>query len=241
MVPPMPPLSLAAASPWESFRPATCFPDDCFCEAVGAGVIRQPANAWSSLAFVAVALFVAIRLRRAAPSRPALGRGEGGLFVASLVLVGLGSVFYHASLTFVGQVVDVSGIYLVATFVLLHRLAPRWGLPPLTSALAFTLANAALMIGQVTTPSIRRPFTALLLASALVVEWRATRGGRAWLAKGAGLILLAGLIWSLDRFRLACIEGLAFQGHALWHILGALAAACLFRSYEDEARRLHAS
>ena len=235
------PLGLAAASPWESFRPATCVPDDCFCEAVSSGLVRQPANAWSSLAFVAVALWALIRLRRVGRSRSPLGRAEAVLFVASLALVGLGSVFYHASLTFAGQVVDVSGIYLVATFVLLHRLAPRWNLAPVTSALAFLLVNAALMAAQVTTPSIRRLAVALLLAAALVVEWKATEGARAWLARGAGLITLAGLIWGLDRFHIACVEGLAFQGHALWHILAALSAACLFRSYEEEAGRLKAS
>jgi len=235
MVPPMVPLTLATASPWGSWRPATCFPDDCFCEAVGEGLVRQPANTWSSLAFVLVAVWVAFRLRRGGSKRPALDRAEASLFVTSLVLVGLGSVFYHASLTFAGQVLDVSGIYLVATFVLLHRLAPRWNLPRVASALGFTVVNTALMAAQVTTPSIRRPVIALLLAAALVVEGRAAREGRAWLARGAWLISLAGLIWALDRTRLVCLPGQAFQGHAVWHLLGAAAAACLFRSYEEDA------
>ena len=113
--------------------------------------------------------------------------------------------------------------------------APRWRLSPVTSALGFTLVNAALMTAQVMTPAIRRPVVALLLAAALVVEWRAAGKGRTWLGRAAGVIVLAAIIWALDRTRLVCVAGQAFQGHAIWHLLGALAAACLFRSYEEDA------
>jgi len=38
----------------------------------------------------------------------------------ALVATGLGSYFYHASLTFAGQVADMTGMYLVITFALLY-------------------------------------------------------------------------------------------------------------------------
>jgi hypothetical protein len=40
--------------------PTACLPDACDCEAVGPGPVRQPANAWSSLALTATGLFFAI-------------------------------------------------------------------------------------------------------------------------------------------------------------------------------------
>ena len=43
------------------------------------------------------------------------------------------------------------------------------------------------------------------------------------------------VIWALDRERLICDPESLLQGHALWHGLGAVAATCLFRSYEEEA------
>ena len=230
------PLVLGLAGPWQSWRPATCLPDDCFCEALRGGLVRQPANTWSSFAFVLAAFWVTARYaRKADAEREPLPLAEASLLVGSLVLVGLGSAFYHASLTFIGQVFDVSGMYLIATFMLLHRLGPRTGIPPFAGVLAFVLANGALMTAQVTTPSLRRIVFGALLVSALAVEWRASSGGRKWLARGAGLMALAFAIWVLDRERLVCApEGLV-QGHALWHGFGALAAACLYRSYEAEA------
>ena len=234
---PMHPFLLAA---WASWQPGTCFPDDCFCEAIQGGLIRQPANTWSSFAFVLVALWVLRRQGQGARAgRPPLPSAQAWVFVGSLALVGVGSAFYHASLTFVGQVIDVSGMYLIATFILLHRLAPKWGLSPVRSVLGFVGANAVLMVAQVTTPSLRRIVFGLLLVSALLVEARASREGRRWLAGGAALMVMAFAVWSLDRWRLVCAPESPWQGHAVWHGLGALAAACLFRSYEADAPGPH--
>lgn len=215
--------------------PATCLPDDCFCEAIRDSLIRQPANTWSSLAFVIAALFVALRMRSSGRARAALPGAEAWLFIAALAFVGFGSALYHARLTFLGQVLDVSGMYFVATFILLHRLGPRFGLPPTGSVAAFVTANAALMAAQVTTPSLRRVAFGVLLGAALIVEWRASRLGRAWLLRGTALMVLAFVIWILDRERVLCAPESLLQGHAVWHILGAIAAVCLFRSYEEAA------
>ena len=112
---------------------------------------------------------------------------------------------------------------------------PRFGASPLSSVVGFVLANAALMAAQVTAPSLRRIVFGVLLVAALIVEWRSSRAGRRWLAAGAGVMVLAFAIWIVDRQRLACEPASLIQGHALWHLLGALASACLYRGYEDEA------
>lgn len=226
---------VAVAGPLEGWRPATCLPADCFCEALRDSLVRQPANTWSSLAFVLAAVWIALRLRSSARARSALPRAEVGLLITSLALVGFGSAFYHATLTFMGQVMDVAGMYLVATFILLHRLGPRFNLPPIGSVLVFVAANAGLMAAQVTTPSMRRVAFAVLLVLALALEWGSSRRGRPWLARGALLMTFAFVIWALDRERLICNPEGLLQGHALWHALGAVAATCLFRSYEEDA------
>lgn len=235
-------LPLPLAPPWSSWRPATCLPDDCFCEGIRESIIRQPANTWSSLAFVIVAIWVAARLARQARSgRRVFGPAQTGLFLGSLVLLGLGSAFYHASLTFIGQVFDVSGMYLVASFILLHRLGPKWSLSPLWSVLSFFLLNAVLMSAQITTPSWRRIAFGVLLISALAIEWRSSLAGRMWLAIGASLMAAGFLFWIVDRRRLACAPESLLQGHSAWHLFGALASASLYRSYEEEAVRKRAS
>ena len=229
------PLTPAAAAR-DGWRQATCLPTDCFCEGLREGFVRQPSNTWSSLAFVMVAAWVALRLQTRSTRIPALSGASGWLLVSSLAITGLGSAFYHASLTFAGQVLDVSGMYLIATFILFHRLGPKWRLSTSASAFGFVAVNAGLMAAQVRVPAVRRVTFGLLLVSALAVEWRSSRMGRTWLSGGASLMVVAFLIWILDRERLVCAPFSLIQGHAVWHVLGAAAAACLFKSYEREAK-----
>ncbi len=116
-------LALAAISTlsidWAAWRPATCLPDTCFCEAIGNGTIRQPSNTWSNLAFVIVGAFIAAS---ATPDRP-LRRSDALLLAFACVAIGLGSWFYHASLSFAGQWFDVMSMYLLGTFMVLHAAA----------------------------------------------------------------------------------------------------------------------
>src|SRR5262245_27802705 len=81
-------LALAAGAPrWQAWAPATCLPFDCFCEAIRAGAIRQPANTWSNLGFIAVGGAI-------------LGAGGSRAFGAAAIFAGAGSAVYHASFTF---------------------------------------------------------------------------------------------------------------------------------------------
>lgn len=116
----------AGGSPWDGWLPATCLPDACFCEAIGSGLIRQPINTWSNLAFVAIGLLIAFDLRpdRSAQrsnliSRPMVRR----LFALAVIAIGLGSMVYHASLSFVGQWLDVMSMYLLGVFMMLYAAA----------------------------------------------------------------------------------------------------------------------
>ena len=88
---------------------ATCYPNNCFCENLHAGAIFQPVNAFSSLAFVVAGIFVAYKYRNL----------WGYVYAVLLGLIGIGSAYYHARLDFIGQTIDVAGMYLLVTFVLL--------------------------------------------------------------------------------------------------------------------------
>jgi Ceramidase len=89
--------------------PASCLPDRCFCEHVAAAWPRQPADTWSSLAFVAVAMWVLVR-----PHRP-LSRGLRLAYAGSLIALGVSSFAFHATLSFVGQWADVTSMYAYAS------------------------------------------------------------------------------------------------------------------------------
>lgn len=222
---------------WEGWRAATCMPDSCFCEAVREGAVRQPSNTWSSLTFCVVALVMLAELRR--PSR--LSTLEAGLFTLAVFLVGATSAFYHASLTFLGQSLDVQSMYLVVALALAVNLdALRPGQPKrfLSSYVAMNVALGALLIFV---PEFRRYGFGGVIAAVVVTELLLRRRGlRDWPVRPliAALVLqgIAFVIWNLDRTHLVCDPMFPIQGHAVWHALGALASYALWRYYRGPAK-----
>jgi hypothetical protein len=232
-------------SPWADLRPATCMPDRCFCEATRDSLVRQPINTISGLLFLPVGLLILFSAGAALPagaagenllrSRPVYAR----LFGGATILVGLGTAFYHASLTFVGQTVDVLGMYLLVTFLLVYNLSRLSPQPQRVVLGLYVAGNAALLVLLVTVPELRRHVFAALVVAVLASELlirrrRAVRMRTAYLLGGV-LVLAAGFgIWVLDLTGVACDPDGWLQGHAVWHMAGAAATWLVFRFYRSE-------
>lgn len=224
---------------WAVWRPATCMPDGCFCEAIRDGAIAQPVNTYSNLAFVLVGLLIIQAVAQGGASPFIRQRAYGYTFGGAVTLIGVGSLFYHASLSFVGQWFDVMGMYLLITFMLLYG-AARWlALGGWRFALVYVAINAVLGVLLIAMPEIRRQVFAALVVLTLALEaitWRVhqPRIHYVWLA-AATLTFAAGYgIWMLDNERLWCAPESLLQGHALWHVLSALAAGMVALYYRSE-------
>jgi predicted membrane channel-forming protein YqfA (hemolysin III family) len=78
----------------------------------------------------------------------------------------------------------------------------------------------------------------LLTGLALEVRVRRTRpagvDGR-WLTAAVLVLAIGFAAWVLDIRRIACSPESLLQGHALWHLAGAVGSLLLFRYYASEA------
>jgi len=238
---------------WSQWKRAKCFPDNCFCEAIRPATVAQPANTWSCLAFVLAGLFVLALNRLDVSLQPQNGRPSNPMqrqttyattYGVALIVIGVGSGFYHASFTVIGGLFDQSGMYLLATFILLYNWSRVSPIRPRRFVVLYTAANALLFNTQVVKTQVGLPyagryvFAALILAG-LLVERRARRAGRLRAdSRYLRLALLsfgvAFVIWTLDTTRVLCAPGSWLQGHALWHLLGAAAAWLLYLYYRSE-------
>lgn len=209
---------------WSGWEPATMH----FCEELRCAAIVQPANAFSSLAFVAVGL----ALWRRGDRRPALT-----LFPVSAVLVGISSFLYHASWTFFFQVFDVSSMFMLSCLLLVFN-ARRLGLlTPARLPLAYVLLLTASIAALLTLRGRSGEWlfggeVAVFLLSEAVLFRRETGTDYAFFVRGLATFAAAFAAWILDVREIVCDPRNHFlQGHALWHVLNSLCYWFLYRFY----------
>ena len=223
---------------------------DTFCEAARDQLVRQPANTWSNAGFVVAGLLIAWHLTpataRSAGSRAVLTRPVGTAYAVLVVLLGPGSAAMHASQSALGGHLDTTSMYLLASFAAAYagtRYLDLGG--PAFPTLFVGLLLVCELVGSWSQEIPVVMFAGnvvfgVLLLTALVLEFRMrNRPGRTivlrWGAAALGAMLVAFVIWNGARqgTRFCDPESL-LQGHAVWHLLGAVGAYCLFRLYASE-------
>jgi dihydroceramidase len=233
-------LVLALLGPhWSAYAPATCTATRCFCEAPRFGaLVLQPANSWSSLGYV-LAGFLMIVLAKSRGWHSAMTPVAAIAFGITAIAVGLGSVLLHATLTLWGQFFDVLGMYLVGSFLLVSALARWTGLPDRRAIMLYGLLCVVLVAALLAAPEIRRWLFAVVLILAIVVELGFARPRRPgvllrFYLLGILVNAIAFLLWNLDQRGVACMPSSLIQGHAAWHLLGAVSMWLTFSYYQSE-------
>lgn len=219
--------------------PATCIATNCFCETARAGsLVQQPANSWSSFCYVFTGFLLMLdaRRRRQETAFPLPG---AIMFGVAAITVGIGSVMLHATLTLWGQFADVLGMYLVGGFSLVYAIARMARLNGRQAAMLYVALCALLISVLLIMPEVRRWLFFVLLATALAIELLFARPLRPGVVVsfliGAALVKAAGFaVWSLDQTRIVCAPDSLMQGHAFWHVCGALSLWLTYRYFRSE-------
>ena len=223
LAPPLPP-----GCPWSTFTP----PNVDWCEAERCAVIVNPVDAFSNALFLVLGLWMWREARRS--DRPDLAR-----FGPASVAIGVFSFAYHASYTFALQFFDFVAMFLFSFTVLARNAVRLRWIPPAREARFFALGVLGMSALVPPLFSVGFPIQALvglLIAVGLAQEWRLRlRDGphpayRIYLVALA-LLGAAAVASLLDVTRIACDPQSLIQGHAVWHLLSALALAALFRFY----------
>jgi ceramidase len=224
LAPPLPP-----GCPWSGFTP----PNLDWCEEELCAWIVNPADTWSNLLYIALGLW----MWRAAQSQ---GRNDLSLFGPASIAVGVFSFAYHASYTWALQFLDFVGMFLFC-FTVLARNASRLGwIEPRRETRFFVLGvlGASALVPVLFELGIPIQLTVaacigVALAQEAVLRRRSPglRYPRSYVV-GLALLALGALCSGLDLTRVACDpQNHWLQGHAVWHVLTALALLAFFRFY----------
>ena len=223
---------------WVQFAPATCLGTHCFCETPRTGtLILQPANSWSSFGFVFVGWWIILDRQRSAT----FGGAVAAWYGLTAIFIGVGSAMLHATLALWGQFLDVAGMYLLGSLVLAWALR-RWRGLSDRSSVAIYVALCSVLIGLLLlVPETRRWLFAVVLVAAIAAEWFRARPRRIgvaprWFFTGLVANIAAFALWVPDQARTLCAPDSLWQGHAAWHLLGAVAVACSYVYYRGEVQ-----
>lgn len=245
---------VAAGWPGEPDSCVDDSPNTCFCEAYdiaavqnNEGGVRQPVNTWFNLYSIATSFIVAAvvyvdRVALGSKAYPNLMKSKTAvpdLYIFAILFLGLGSMWFHASLTAWGGVLDGVSMYIFTAFLIAYSIRRMWD-----SAIFFWLFYA----GIVLLFSALHAFTdipsfvniLILIAGYVVVEiiiW--VRSGKVLQGKvgpillwsfGVLSILTATFFWwasQTDRFM--CDPNSFFQPHGLfWHPLAGVAGVLVY-------------
>eukprot|EP01104_Vermistella_antarctica_P019026 TRINITY_DN7267_c0_g1_i1.p1 TRINITY_DN7267_c0_g1~~TRINITY_DN7267_c0_g1_i1.p1 ORF type:complete len:328 (+),score=48.21 TRINITY_DN7267_c0_g1_i1:122-1105(+) len=244
---------------WKSWAPATCAPNNCFCEkARNDTLVKQPANSFTNVVpfLVGVVILTVLPLAGHAGlftnTRFSMGRTSNtkssslgappctpefavltGLFGAASIVEGVGSFFYHQSLTLVGQWFDNFGMYLCLTALILYQFQRlnffSWNLLFPIFVAVMTVFGVLLWF----VPGTRRIDFALLIVSMIlvvVVRWhyQAPIISYRWFFAALITFLVAFVAWELDLNLIWCNPTSLIQGHAVWHILTAVSMGLIY-------------
>jgi len=206
------------------------------CERLGEGLLAQPVNGLSSLAFLVAAIWILARRRRGAPDLVMFAAAVGSNSVGGVLLHGLQTPFAR----WIHDVAIVSVLAFVAVTEI-SRLRGR--------AFPWSLYWGSLgALGAViVVPAAVYPVYALLGvaigAAALAVFRREWSGGLSplgpfKLAAVVALVLAAGAFFVGRTGGPLCRPESAFQWHAVWHVLAAATMALYARGAFDRFARI---
>ncbi len=213
----------AHSCPWHPYSELFGAPNINWCEETMCHWVSNPANTYSNLAYILVALLLAIITQRRA-------NNESDVFVKLIFGLGLASAFYHMSNNFLGQILDFTFIFLfifwgvsfnLKRLEIIKEYKDQWkvtgGLTLFFMILVFIMYYTHLHF------QLLIPVAALILVFS---EFKARKlKDISYKYLYAALVSIGiGQIFSiLDRTGTVCDPtNHQFQGHALWHILSAI-------------------
>lgn len=213
--------------PWDGFTPATIS----FCEARLCEVIAEPANAFTSLSKSLVGVWLVTRCLKVGH------KALWAIAVAALLQGPLGFSL-HATGTFWGEALDVSGMFLISATLLSFALSRRysWSAPQLVVRwIAMVAISVAVLL---LIPSSGIAVFTLQVIAWLAIDLPAKRSAesRRWLMWMLGVFAAGFAFWIADKTRFVCDpNNHVINGHAIWHLA---TSACLALFFEYEASAL---
>lgn len=219
---------ISASCPYGTWEPSTLQ----WCEQQLCSYIREPANTWSNLGFIFVGIWMIWHCWRTP-------YGHLRLLGSFGIVLGLMSGFYHATSSFIGEVLDYSAMFFISTFFLAMALARKrsWNYQQVRVAAFMILIPSILLL--IKFKIIGAFLFGLQIAGAVILEidlykQAEPKAHYRYFFGSIGCFLFAYIVWTLDKERIVCSETTHWiSGHAIWHLVNAASLVCMYKFYHQ--------
>lgn len=153
------------------------------------------------------------------------------------IYLSFGSAFFHASLTYLGQRVDMNGTYSISIALLgigFYHILYKIDFSEIAKKLwiggLLLIIIAFLPISLMISSSKLLPTMILLLMVMIAIHYFQNRKQKSFILAISGFVLmfLAVKIRTLDVQKVDCDPYSFYQGHAIWHLLTAFSSFCSY-------------
>ncbi len=153
------------------------------------------------------------------------------------IYLSFGSAFFHASLTYLGQRVDMNGTYSISIallgigiYHLLHKIDFSETAKKLWIGSLLVIIIAFLPISLMVSSSKLLPAMILLLLITIAIHYFQFRQEKSFILAILGFVLMffAVKIRTLDVQKINCDPHSFYQGHSVWHLLTAMSSFCSY-------------
>jgi hypothetical protein len=208
---------------YQWFGKAICLPDNCFCEKIHINQIAQPINSFTNIFYVYVGIIILFRLKKWDLFTI--------LYAYIVILLGLSSFFYHATMTFFGMWLDVFSMYMYILFLIFYLIYYADILDQKKGILFYMILLFVSGIFLYQSPLFRRILFGFYVILTLFVFYRIKNKifinpKNFYIALAIFIISYA--IWLLDYYRILCNPESWIQGHGIWHTLNSMVIYYLY-------------
>lgn len=205
---------------------------------------HQSMNTYSNLAYFFFGVLVLQIARYDATNQEKTNQNRLETFPQLSALMGFcfiylsfGSAFFHASLTYLGQRVDMNGTYSIsivllgiAFYHLLYRINFNLTTKRIWVIGLLVIIVAFIPISLLISSSKLLPIIILLLLLSIAIHYIQFRKEKSFILAILGFVLMfiAVKIRTLDVQKINCDPHSFYQGHAIWHLLTAMSSFCSY-------------
>jgi len=212
--------------PWSSLQPATMK----FCEENLCSWITQPANAFSSLFYTALGIFLLFYYKKEKTKIIKI------IPIAS-ILIGITSFLYHSSFSFFLQVFDLASMFLISSFMLAFNLKRMNYTRRFFLSFIFILLVQFVLLLIIKQKSGAIIFGIFIIVSMLLelnLAFKTKNTAYKYYLVALLIFVVAFAIWILDFKQIVCNPtNHLINGHALWHIINSFSILFLYKFYRQ--------